>query len=705
MLDSKLLDRLVKMRKASKNAEDGSAVGEPPTSIEQVVVAGPSRADVYAMIARSGTFEAEYYRQANPDVAATRKDPLDHFLDIGCSANSRPNPYFEPHWYMQNYPDVSASGMQPLLHYILHGDMEDRRPGPLFYTAWYRQQHKLSKGDLALAHYLRERKQGTVSPLPEFDIAFYAKNNPDVIVARIDPFEHFVSYGFQEGRNPSAEFDVKWYANEYLGGSLAQNPFYHWIAHRGQPGIYGHFPDDTPTIAREVKRYVRPAPEFEELQPLPQTAVRRAKLLAYYLPQFHTFMENDAWWGPGFTEWTNVARGLPRFKGHYQPRIPRDLGFYKLDKDSVGETMRRQAALATKGGLHGFVFYHYWFNGKRLMAGPLEHLLSDPTIELPFCLMWANENWTRRWDGAESEVLISQDYREDDDDILIADFARHFADPRYIRLSGRPLFMMYRPGLIPDAKSKIERWRNLFQSQFGENPIIIMAQAFGDTNPTAFGLDGAIEFPPHKLTQHMPPINQGLTLLDPDFSGKAYRYEDVVRQSLDEAEPNFPLIKTAVPSWDNDARRQGTGLVLTGSTPALYESWLSQLIDRALRNPFFGEPVVCINAWNEWCEGTYLEPDLHFGAAYLNATGRAVAGLGRRDSLGAQRLLLVGHDAFPGGGQTLLLKIGELLIRNHGVKLEYLLLDGGRMVPQYKALASTTVLDGGAAWTARWLNL
>jgi glycosyltransferase involved in cell wall biosynthesis len=659
------------------------------------------RAHSFGTIATSGLFDTRYYRDTNHPLDGSDAELLEHFLDSGCAEDRRPNPYFEPRWYLERYPDLATSGMQPLVHYILHGDLEGRRPGPLFNTPWYRQQYGLSATESALAHYLRERCNGIVSPLPEFDIEFYAKHNPDVIAARIDPFEHFVAHGFREGRNPSADFDVKWYAERYLSGSLETNPFYHWLAHRGQQGVHGRLPDTEPTVAREVRKSTRPADLFEEIKPLPETAVRRAKILAFYLPQFHAFPENDAWWGRGFTEWTNIARGLPRFAGHYQPRVPRDLGFYTLGTDGVKETLRRQAKMAHEAGVHGFIFYHYWFNRRRLMDGPLEYLLADRSLDMPFCLMWANENWTRRWDGAESEVLISQDYRPGDDEAMLSDFVRHFRDPRYIRIDGRPLFMVYRPGIIPRARETVKRWRKLWAETFNENPIIVMAQAFGDTDPESFGIDGAVEFPPHKLTQHMPPINHELTLLDPEFTGKAYHYGTVVSESLNEPQPSFPLIKTVVPSWDNDARRQGAGLVITGSTPVQYESWLRQLIDRAQRRPFFGEPLVCVNAWNEWCEGAYLEPDLHFGGAYLNATGRAVAGIVPKSLEAPGKLLLIGHDAFPAGAQTLLLKIGAALKRRHGIQIEFLLLDGGRMVADYETVAPTTVLPlGGSVETA-----
>jgi hypothetical protein len=285
---------------------------------------------------------------------------------------------------------------------------------------------------------------------------------------------------------------------------------------------------------------------------------------------------------------------------------------------------------------------------------------------------------------------------------MVAEFARHFRDPRYIRLQGRPLLMVYRPGIIPDTAATIARWRALFREGHGEDPILVMAQAFGDTDPTAFGFNGAIEFPPHKLTQHMPPVTNGLEMLDADFTGKVYRYDEVVRTSLEEPAPTFPLIRTAVPSWDNDARRQGAGLVIADSTSAKYEAWLAALAERAIERPFFGEPIVCVNAWNEWCEGAYLEPDLHFGAAYLNATARAVTGAARHGAEAPPpRLVLVGHDAFPGGAQQLLLSIGRTLRRGFGVDIEFLLLEGGALEGAYRKIAPTTVAGTDAQLRAR----
>jgi glycosyltransferase involved in cell wall biosynthesis len=574
----------------------------------------------------------------------------------------------------------------------------------LFDPAWYREQYGIGEGENALSHYLMNRLSCQFSPIPDFDIEHYALSYPDVVAAGIDPFEHFVSYGYREGRSPSANFDVKFYTARYLGGDTAQNPFLHFLAHKHEPGVFGRMPENETTIPREVKRYTKAGPDFEEFSPLPASAPLRAKLLTYYLPQFHTFPENDAWWGRGFTEWTNVPRGLPRFKGHYQPRVPRDLGYYSLDDV---ETMRRQSSMAKAGGVHGFVFYYYWFNGKRLLEKPVDALLSEPSIQMPFCLMWANENWTRRWDGAEAEVLMSQDYRPEDEANLVADFARHFKDSRYIRIQGRPLLMIYRPGLISDAARTLARVRGLFKDAFNEDPILVMGQTFQATDPTTFGMDGAIEFPPHKLTQDLPSINPSLNYLDLEFEGKAYRYDDVVRVSLEEPKPAYPLIKTAVPSWDNDARRQGHGMVLTDSTPQKYQAWLSALVDRAVQNPFFGEPIVCVNAWNEWCEAAYLEPDLHYGSAYLNATARALVGRAQENHEG--RVLLVGHDAFPSGAQHLLLNIGRTLRSHYGVETSVLLLDGGKLEETYRELGPLKIAGNPAAmasalWSLRELG-
>ena len=439
-------------------------------------------------------------------------------------------------------------------------------------------------------------------------------------------------------------------------------------------------------MPQQVRLNTQPGALFETRKPIDPASPLKAKLLAFYLPQYHPVPENDRWWGAGFTEWTNVARAVPRFVGHYQPRIPRDLGHYRLDGTSV---LAEQISMAQGAGIHGFVFYFYWFNGKRLLDGPLDAFVADASLAMPFCLMWANENWTRRWDGSEHEVLLSQDYRENDEAALVETFGGYFDDPRYIRLEGRPVLMVYRVGLIPGGNVTVARWRAAFAA-IGHHPLFIMVQSFGERDPRESGMDAAVEFPPHKLTENLPQLNGSLNMLDFSADARIFDY-GVVAGASDLTRQPYPLIRTVVPGWDNDARRQGRGMIIHGATPVAYQAWLERLIGAAQQQKVGGEVLVCINAWNEWAEGAYLEPDVHFGAAFLNATGRAVTSAAERPAV--TRLLLVGHDAFTAGSQLLLLNIGRELVAR-GVAVSFLLLGGGKLETEYRAIAPTMLFAG-----------
>jgi len=662
----------------------------------EVPTTGPG-GKAYDLILHSGLFDLGWFCGAYGADAGTA---LLDWCATGWRQGQQPNLYFDTNWYLSYYRDVATEGVNPLVHYIGHGEREGRRPSLLFDPLWYRETYGLPDSEVCLAHYLRERLTGAFSPNADFDTRFYLSTYVDVAAAGIDAFAHFMERGFREDRLPSPDFDTAFYRRRYLRQQPEANPLVDYQRRRGEVGVYAKRPLHEATIPGEIARFSRPGDKFEAWEPLPAGAQLKAWVLAYYLPQFHRIPENDAWWGRGFTEWTNLARGTPRFAGHYQPRTPRDLGHYSLDDPG---TMRRQIEMAKGAGLHGFIFYFYWFNGHRLLEKPLERFLADRTLDMPFCLMWANENWTRRWDGFDDEVLISQDYRPSEDEDLVRTFGRHFADPRYIRLDGRPVLMIYRPGLVPNAPETIRRWRAMFTSLCGEDPIMMMGQGFDAIDPREFGLDGAIEFPPHKLTAHLPNINDTLTWLDMEAKTHVISYQETVAVSLGEASPPYPLIKTAAPSWDNDARREGHGLLLHGSTPAAFGQWVSALIDQAQAAPVFGQAVVCINAWNEWAEGAYLEPDVHYGAAYLNALARAVS----RDAAAADRgkIVLVGHDAHRHGAQTLLLALGRQLRRAHGLSVEFLLLEGGPMVQDYAEVAPLSIAERTSDLPARAAKL
>lgn len=351
------------------------------------------------------------------------------------------------------------------------------------------------------------------------------------------------------------------------------------------------------------------------------------RLIAFYLPQFHAIPENDRWWGKGFTEWTNVTKAVPRFKGHYQPRLPSDLGFYDLTHPN---SLIQQAALAKRYGIGGFCFHHYWFGGKRLLQAPIELLMSRPEIELPFCINWANENWTRRWDGYDREVLIAQKHSPEDDIAFAVSVEPLFRDARYIRVDGRPLLMLYRPGILPDAAATVKRWRAHFTRAGLGDPYIVMAQAFNDGDPDKYGMDAAVSFPPFWAGHDCQRIQDSLEKLDPSFNGEVVDYQTMAEATIASYGAPEKVFPGVCPAWDNQARRPGAGSCFHGSSPEKYGRWLAAACQLATLAKEPSKRLVFINAWNEWAEGAYLEPDRHYGYAYLAETARILSSMKRR---------------------------------------------------------------------------
>jgi lipopolysaccharide biosynthesis protein len=340
----------------------------------------------------------------------------------------------------------------------------------------------------------------------------------------------------------------------------------------------------------------------------------------YYLPQFHAVPENDTFWGNGFTEWTNTTKALPRYVGHYQPRLPADLGFYDL---SQAETIRRQLELSRRAGIYGFCIHYYWFSGTSVLSTPLKIILENPDIDIKFFLNWANESWSRRWDGSESDVLLHQRY--DDDDVLrfAESILSAVTDPRYIRVNGRPAIMIYRPGEIPDIQAKIKRWREFFIDRGAGDPYLIIPQAFGDNDPRKFGVDAAAGFPPHNNGWEVANDRNFVELLDPWYEGNIKSYDTMVEKHKSRKPSEFRLFPGVCPGWDNEPRKIGRGVSFYGANPAKYGEWLYSSATEALKAPA-DERIIFINAWNEWAEGAYLEPDRHFGFAYLAETRRVI---------------------------------------------------------------------------------
>jgi lipopolysaccharide biosynthesis protein len=344
-----------------------------------------------------------------------------------------------------------------------------------------------------------------------------------------------------------------------------------------------------------------------------------ARVVAFYLPQFHPIPENDRWWGEGFTDWTNVRRARPWFDGHDQPRVPTTLGYYDLRNV---DHHYAQAALARANGVTGFCYYAYWFGGRRLLEEPLSVAAANPDLAMPYAICWANEPWSRRWDGSEDDVLMAQQHSPERDTAFIDDIGIHLADPRYLRIDGRPLLLIYRAGLLVDPLRTTDRLRER-AARLGLGELFLaMVQSFDHWDPIGYGFDAAVEFPPHGA--HSPrPAERLAVAPHAGFHGRLLAYEGAVADALARPMPAHTWFRGVMPGWDDTPRRGSRATVFVGSSPALFRGWLEEALrfTYLFRRP--SERFVFVNAWNEWAEGAYLEPDLS-GSAYLHSVEEAL---------------------------------------------------------------------------------
>src|SRR5271165_935854 len=464
-----------------------------------------------------------------------------------------------------------------------------------------------------------------------FDRNWYLDCNPDVRAAGVDPLAHYLSHGAAEGRDPSASFSTLSYlANNPDVAAAGINPLAHYLRHGAREGrnplaerdlLHRCLSEYRHSVAVSLgKRDVAYASiAFSKIERRHDTF----KPIAFYLPQMHPIAENDRAWGRGFTEWTNVSKATPQFSGHYQPKLPGELGFYDLRQPEV---MYRQIELAKLYGLYGFCFHYYWFNGLRLLERPLDMFLNDRSMDFKFCLCWANENWTRNWDGDYHEVLLAQQHSTKDHERIFEDLLKYMRDERYIRINGRPLIVIYRPDIISELEALVKIWRQKAMGVGLPGIYLAATNAFAFKSAGKFGFDAICEFPPHGL--QVAPVDTTKSRLNADFSGVVHRYEDVVAKELQKLEalpsgdvPTFPGV---MPAWDNEARRPGRGRVFHASTPASFQVWLTGAAWHVSRYFAAEQRFVFINAWNEWAEGAYLEPDRRFGYAYLAAVRNVV---------------------------------------------------------------------------------
>lgn len=347
-----------------------------------------------------------------------------------------------------------------------------------------------------------------------------------------------------------------------------------------------------------------------------------ARVLAFYLPQYHPILENDIWWGKGFTEWTNVGKARPLFKGHYQPHVPADLGYYDL---RVPEVREQQVEMARYAGIEGFVYYHYWFAGKRLLERPFNEVLNWGKPDFPFCLAWANETWSGIWHGDANRILIEQTYPGR------ADFEKHFytvlpafLDKRYIRVANKPLFFIYRPFQLPNPKEFICYWNDLAIKN-GLEGIHFVANTYS-AEQTVQALEvGFDAVNTYWLKKAMSEISLVQTywnsisskFLKGLFKSPVYKYDKMMDFFSDELDANPDYYPTVLTGWDNSPRSGHRGLILKGYTPQTFANHLKKVIEKVEQKPE-EKRIIFMKSWNEWAEGNYVEPDLKFGWKFLD---------------------------------------------------------------------------------------
>jgi len=452
----------------------------------------------------------------------------------------------------------------------------------LFDKEWYCLQYLAETPNLTneLVHYCRTGWRLGCDPSPRFSTSYYLASNPDVKGTDCNPLVHYINQGLREGRVciPPDLNDL----------------------------------DDLAELQSEIdSQYVAWHKQRLDFVPIPHTSI------AFYLPQFHAIPENDEWWGEGFTEWSNVRPAKPLFPGHHQPHEPGELGYYDL---SGVQAIKRQVKIAKNYLVDAFCFYFYWFNGKTLLETPAQIMRSNPSIDFRYCLCWANENWTRRWDGLDQDVLISQRHSATDDLAFIEYMSTYLKDDRYVRVAGKPLLIVYRPSLLPDPQATAKRWRaRCVEMGIGEI-CLATTHSFENVDPGTYGFDCAVEFAPNNMAP--PCVTPTVEGLPADFQGQIYDWRGLVCRSESYPQADYRLYRCVNPGWDNTPRKKLNSSIFLNSSPRAFQQWTVNAISDTTRH-FGSDGLVFINAWNEWAEGAHFEPCQRYGYAYLEAFRQA----------------------------------------------------------------------------------
>ncbi|MBV8474478.1 MAG: glycoside hydrolase family 99-like domain-containing protein [Hyphomicrobiales bacterium] len=493
--------------------------------------------------------------------------------------------------------------------------------------------------------------RGVIEKSGVFDAAWYALHTPDLEGTDIDPLEHYLTTGGKESIAALPAFDGAWYLERYEDVRKAGiPPLVHYltdgVAERrearslqvsGEGAAWRVTAERTSAVAAPINprrdpflgdnvepalsRLFETTPQSGAIDEIAVAYDEFPRTFAFYLPQFHPIPENNWAHGMGFTEWHNVVKGKPLFKGHYQPKMPGELGYYDLRS---GDVLHEQIELARKHGIDGFCFYYYYFGGQKLLYKPIENYIKSD-IDAPFLFIWANENWSRRWDGGDKEVIVEQHHSDFDDREFIRGLFETFADKRYVKVLGKPVLMVYKAHLFPDVLASTELWRAEAQAHGFPGLYLVMVDDWGPLeSPRYFGFDASYEIPSN-VTPHEVEIDPDQKPeLPKDFTGRIIDYQRFAQFHAGRPFPSHKRFRTVMLPWDNAARYGSRAIVHVNVEGEGYRNWLSQaLIDTYKRYPP-EERFVFLHSWNEWCEGTYLEPDGKYGRRYLDQTRSAI---------------------------------------------------------------------------------
>lgn len=348
------------------------------------------------------------------------------------------------------------------------------------------------------------------------------------------------------------------------------------------------------------------------------------KIIAYYLPQYYPDPHNDKWWGRGSTEWTNTSKAVPQYLGQYQPRLPGELGFYDL---RIKENQRRQVELAKMYGIYGFCFYYYWFNGERLLDVPLDNFINNKEIDFPFSLCWVNESWTKQWSGASNEVLMVQPKDINSYKRFIDSCLPYFRHKNYIKVNGKILLTIYRPDDLPNETEILKYWRSRVKDELGCDLYLVASIGHNNQYNSQYverGWNAASEFSPGPYIPLMKDVTKEKKYVCKIFQGKVYDYQEFVQSKKYMNFFGKKIYKAVCPMWDNTPRKLNRAIVLDGANPELFKYWLEDIIDVTIANKILDDNLIFLNAWNEWAEGAYIEPDLKWQYGYLEAVRDAI---------------------------------------------------------------------------------